>query len=92
VGWLANPVFVLALLLVLLGQRDASFICSGIAFLLSFDSLRLLGRTLKADEGGVTHMVLTQVDLGYYLWTASMALLLLGSYWLRRRARTSGSR
>jgi hypothetical protein len=53
---------------------------------------RLLGRTLKADEGGVTHMALTQLGAGYNLWTASMALLLLGSYWLRKRARIAGPR
>jgi hypothetical protein len=37
-------------------------------------------------------MALTQLGAGYNLWTASMALLLLGSYRLRRRARTAGPR
>jgi hypothetical protein len=83
-GWIANLPLAVSLVFVLTGSWRPAAVCSGIALLLALDSLLLMGDRIKADESGLTHMVLSRLHLGFYLWIASIAAVLLGSIWLRR--------
>jgi hypothetical protein len=83
-GWVANLPFAVSLGFLLTGSWRPAAVCSGIALLLALDSLLLMGDRIIADEGGVTHMVLSRLHLGFYFWIASIAVALLGSVWLRR--------
>jgi hypothetical protein len=83
-GWIANLPLAVSLVFVLSGSWRPAAVCSGIALLLALDTLLLLGDRIKADESGLNHMVLGGLQLGFYLWIASMAAVLLGSLWLRR--------
>ena len=83
-GWLANLPFLVGLIFVLTGSLRPAAVCSGIALLLALDSLLLIGKRIIADEGGVTHMVLSRLHIGFYLWVSSILIALLGSLWLRQ--------
>jgi hypothetical protein len=83
-GWIANLPFAVSLGFVLTGSWKPAAVCSGLALLLALDSLLLMGDRIKADESGLNHMVLNRLHIGFYLWVASMAIVLLASIWLRR--------
>ena len=84
-GWIANPILLIGLVFALRGSWRPAAVCAGLALLLALDTLRLVGKRVIADEGGVTHMVLSQLHAGFYLWIASIALVLVGSLWARKQ-------
>jgi hypothetical protein len=86
-GWLANLPFAIGLVFLLTGSSRPAAVCCSIALLLALDSLLLIGERIKADESGLNHMVLSRLHPGFYLWVGSIAAGLIGSIWLRRRAR-----
>jgi hypothetical protein len=87
-GWGANPILILAWVLLLLGSGRIATVCGGLAVVFALMSLMLLGKTIPADEGGVTHMVLSRLYIGFYLWVASMAVFVAASITRWRAAPT----
>jgi len=88
-GWLANPLLFLSLLLILLRRWTMAAACATLGLLFALHSLMLVGERVIADEGGVTHMVLSQLYTGFYLWLASILITWGGSIWWWRRARSA---
>jgi hypothetical protein len=85
-GWVANLIFFVSLPLVWMGSWRPAVVFAGLALLIALQSLVLLGRTLPGDEGGVTHMVLSRLHPGFYLWMGAIVLALAGSLWARAHA------
>lgn len=79
VGWLANLLYPPTLILIVAGVWRVAAAVAAVMLLVGLHSPRLIGVTLVADEGGVTHMVLTHLEKGFYLWIAAFVLALLGS-------------
>src|SRR5262249_36307939 len=79
VGWLANVMDFPSLILLLPGFVRTAAVVSALAAAVGLHTLMLMGVTLSADEAGVTHMSLTRLDVGFYLWIASMGLVMIGS-------------
>lgn len=71
-GWFANPVLLIAYILILFRQFVAAAVFAGLAVVIAATSVRIIGQTLPADEGNVTHMQVTAFDFGYYVWIASL--------------------
>jgi hypothetical protein len=86
-GWLANPLFFLSLPLILMRRWGSAAVCATLGLLFGLHSLMLLGQRIIADEGGVTHMALSRVYLGFYLWIAGLLIAAGSSVWWWRRAR-----
>jgi hypothetical protein len=85
-GWLANPLLLLSLLFVLMHRWGLAAVSAALGLLLALQSLMLLGERIIADEGGVTHMVLSRVHAGFYLWLMSIVIVAVASTWCWRRA------
>jgi hypothetical protein len=88
-GWIANPLFFLSLLFILMRRWKIAAACATLALLFALHSLLLIGKRIIADEGGVTHMVLSRMYGGFYLWLASILIAAGGSVRWWRRARPS---
>ena len=72
-AWLANFVLWLSLIFLLYGLRWASLISSGLTILISLDLFPLFWTNIPADEGGVGRAVLRPLEIGAWLWFASIA-------------------
>ena len=73
--WLANPVYFLAIIL-LLRQKPAGFYLSIIAALIAL-SFSLLDSIIASESGSSAKI--TSLENGYYLWVASMITLVIGT-------------
>ena len=71
-GCYANPVGVLALLLLFLKKRTVAVIVGVIAVAIAFSVLNDIGRQLPGDEGGVTHTYIARVLPGFYIWMRAL--------------------
>ena len=91
-GWMANPLLFLSLLLILLRAWKMAAIFATLGLLCALHSLALLGERIIADEGGVTHMVMSELHSGFYLWLASLLIAVAGSLWWWQRDRRPVSR
>jgi hypothetical protein len=80
-AWMANVLLAVSLVLLLGGHERAAAITAMIAFALALQTIMLLGARVIADEGGVTHMTMSRLYTGFYLWIASIAVVLVGSLW-----------
>lgn len=80
-AWGANVLLCASAVLLLGSHTRASTITAALAFLAALQTLMLLGARVIADEGGVTHMTMGRLYLGFYLWIASIAVVLIGSLW-----------
>ena len=63
---------------------DASWVvavCATLGLLFVLHSLMLVGESIIADEGGVTHMVLSRMYSGFNLWLTSILIAAGGSLW-----------
>lgn len=85
-GWLANPLLFFSLLFIVMRRWRIAAVCATLGLLFALHSLMLVGERIIADEGGVTHMVLSRVYGGFYLWLASLVIASGGSIWWWRRA------
>lgn len=74
-SWLANGLWALALLLVLLSRPRGALIASAGAFLVANHAWALFGQQIPGDEGDVTHYQLKAFHAGFYLWLASFLIL-----------------
>jgi hypothetical protein len=78
-SWLANPLWLLATLLVLLSRFKGATAVSLAAFAVANHAWALFGREIPGDEGGVTKLYLTSIHLGFYLWLLSFLILATGA-------------
>lgn len=81
--WLANPFYLLAVVLVVRGKK-AGRVCSLLATLLAWSFSRR--DSIMASEAG-TYAAITSLEAGYLLWVTSFALLSAGTvlhYFIRR--------
>jgi hypothetical protein len=85
-GWVANPLLFLSLLLILVRRWRLAAAGATLALLFALHSFMLVGQRIIADEGGVTHMMLSRMHHGFYLWLASFLIAAGGSIWWWRRA------
>jgi hypothetical protein len=73
--WLANPCFLISLILTLI-RNPAGFYFSILACLLSL-SFSLLDSTMTSESG--SYSKITSLENGYKLWVASMLVLTVGT-------------
>ena len=81
VAWFANPLWLLAGVLLFAGRPKWSMACSCLALLLSLDTWSLYDQVLAGDEGGVSKLYLRRIREGTYVWLASFITVLLGGIW-----------
>lgn len=78
-GWLANPVFAVAVTTLVLGHSRTSAILATVAGALAAHTFALKGHPLPANEGGEGELQLRALGTGFYLWGASMLALAGGA-------------
>lgn len=79
-AWLANPLWLLSTILTWTQRlRMFAIALAGMALLLGLTALRLQGKVVPGDEGGVTTSTITGVHSGAYIWLASLVLQLAAS-------------
>jgi hypothetical protein len=88
-GWVANPLLFLSLLFILTRGWRIAAVCATLGLLFALHSLMLVDERIIADEGGVTHMVLSHVYAGFYLWLTSILIVAGGSIWWLRRGKSA---
>ena len=88
-SWLANPLWLLAALLVLLSRFTGGAAVSLMAFAVANHAWVFCARTIPADEGGVTKLHLTSFHFGFYLWLLSFLLLAAGAIVARSKSAQS---
>ena len=89
---LANPALWLSWLFFVLRLDRGAIICSTAALLLAMCTFQLVFQQYYFDEGGVRGGYLKYPEIGFYLWLASMTLILFLSIRARRKvsARSGG--
>lgn len=80
VAWLANFALGLTLIFLLCGLRWTSLICSTLTILLSLDLFRLFSTKIPTDEAGVGQATLQPLEIGAWLWFASIAAAFLAAW------------
>ncbi|TSC26034.1 hypothetical protein [Corallococcus sp. Z5C101001] len=84
-GWYANPLLVLTLILLLMG-KDRGAIWTGVAAsLLGLSSLSWYFNPVPANEGGGQDLNLLYPSIGFYLWMFSLLLGPITAYELSQR-------
>ncbi|HEV7508478.1 MAG TPA: hypothetical protein VGS07_26595 [Thermoanaerobaculia bacterium] len=78
-SWFANPLWLLAALLVLLSRFKGAATVSLLAFAVANHAWALFGREIPGDEGNVTKLYLTSFHIGFYLWLLSFLILAAGA-------------
>jgi|SRR5271165_4269013 len=78
-SWLANPMFVLGLVALLLKWRRASLVLAMLGLFFTLHAFALRTNPMPANEGGVGELVWRAFGTGYYCWVASMAALACGA-------------
>lgn len=78
-AWLANPFWMLGMLLQGLGRRLGARVCLALAAVLAVTTVRLSGAVLPADEAGVNKMQLDSFGPGAWAWFAAIGLGLVAT-------------
>jgi len=84
-AWLANPLGLLALILLLRRHDNASLLASLAALLMAQHTWVFVGTVISGDEGGVKKYLVSSLGLGFYLWLVSFLLLAVASLVRERR-------
>jgi hypothetical protein len=71
-GWYANPVLLIACVLILFRRFVAAALFGSIAVAIAGNSWQLFHQEIPADEGNVNHLQVTAFGIGFYLWFASL--------------------
>ena len=82
-AWLANPIYGIALLLLLFRQWIAAALVAALAVAVALSSFAVLGETAPLDEAGVNKAVVASLGPGFYAWLASMLTVAVGALALR---------
>lgn len=86
-GWFANPIYALALLLVVFRKWAFAVITGSLALLVALNTLTLFFQEIPADEAGVATTHLVYLHVGFFLWIASIGAAIVGTLWLAFRDR-----
>jgi hypothetical protein len=78
-AWLANPLGLIALILLFRRRYDASQLLSLAAFLVAQQTWFLVGTVIWGDEAGVKKELVTSLGPGFYLWLLGFLLLAVAS-------------
>ena len=78
-AWLANPVLLLGVILLVCRRWIAACITVLVALGLGATTVWLFSCEIPADEGGVSHFQLAQLGFGFYAWLASMVVVAAGA-------------
>ena len=84
-AWLANPVLLVVVALVLARRYVAAALVAGVALALQLSTLLIYDAPLPGDEAGSTQLVLKHLGVGFFAWIASTLALALGALVLRAR-------
>jgi hypothetical protein len=84
-AWFANLLLLPALLLALTGRLRACAVCAFVGLAIANQTWTLVGSQIPGDEGGVTHYTVKSLQIGFYLWLASFAVLGVGGLLFRSR-------
>jgi hypothetical protein len=79
VGWYANPLWLLAFVLLARGRTRAAQLAAVSGFVVALDSIRIAFVGLSDNEGGVVTDRLSIWGPGFYLWLASFAVIMIGA-------------
>jgi len=82
VAWFANPLWVVALLLVYLKWVKTALAVSAASLVIAFTSFLAIGKDLAVWESDIYHQHPSALLPGFYLWMASLAVVPLAC-WLR---------
>lgn len=80
IAWFANPVGLVAVLLLILRKFKAAFVTGLVAVGLAATTLMLFVQDLPGDEGGVTKSRLAVLLPGFYLWLIAIGLIPVSAY------------
>jgi hypothetical protein len=72
-AWYANPIWLLALIMGLIGKPKIAAIAGIAALLIGLTTFTLFGESLPADVGGTNQMMMTRTLVGCYILLASLA-------------------
>jgi hypothetical protein len=78
-AWLANPLGLVALILLFRRRYDSSLLLSLAALLVAQQTWFLVGTVIWGDEAGVKKDLVTSLGLGFYLWLVAFLLLVVAS-------------
>ena len=84
-GWLANPLMLLSLVLLLTRHDRAAVIASLLSVAIGCHSFHLTGAIIPLDEGGVRKTTVLALGPAVYVWLAALASPLAAAWWLRAR-------
>ena len=73
IAWFANPLWVLALLLVFFKRVKAALVVSLVSLAIAFTSFLAIGKDLATWKSDVYHQVIGDLLPGCFLWMASLA-------------------
>ncbi|MGJ5820021.1 hypothetical protein [Paludibaculum fermentans] len=79
-GWYANPVWLLGLVLGALRKPTAAAIAGVLAVAIACTVFSDLGRELPGDEGNITKTAILRVLPGFYVWLASFLVLPVAAF------------
>ena len=93
-GWFANPILLLAYVLILFRRFLAGAIFAIVSVGVAANSLQLFHQHIPGDEGDVTHLEVKAFGIGFYIWVASLLAAvvapLIGAiavrYWHRKQS------
>ena len=87
-AWFANPFILLSGIVFLFRQWLASILVILVGLAISLNTFTLFGQEIPADEANVNKLSLVSLGPGYYLWIASMVVILGGAIvlWIASRA------
>ena len=78
-GWLANPLWALALATFLTGRPRSAAVLAVLSAGVAAHTFRLYGHPLPANEGGEGELQLRALGPGFYLWGISALALTFGA-------------
>jgi hypothetical protein len=77
-GWYANPLMAIALLLLWRRFRRGAAVFGGLAFLLAQMAWLAFSQGVMTDESGGNFAYLTARSTGFFVWEAGLALMFAG--------------
>lgn len=89
-AWLANPLYLFALISTRAGKFKKAAVLTALALGLGAQSFFF--SRYPQDEGGVNVWGVDYLGIGFYLWMVSIATLLLYAIWRNQQVETKVSR
>jgi hypothetical protein len=83
-AWLANPIAAASAILLVRRRYTGAAVVSAVALLLALHAVALLQQFIVMDDTGTEYRV-ERLGVGFFLWTGSLLVVLVGSIVLRFR-------